>query len=391
MKYLFKLETFLATVAVFIVIYVFIYFPLNLHPIEPWKIALTDINFNDLAFSKTKIHKNNKVDSNIIIINVGESDRSGIASLLNRLGKYNTKAIGVDILFEKAKDASKDQELAGAIAKIPNIILSERLELKDNKLVHYNYFNSYSKNTGYVNFISAYKSVDRLFSPVEKEDKNVNLSFAAAVTKIADKEKFEKLMDRDNETELINYRREADQYFIINATDILENKVDSSVFNQKILLLGYINQDQNNVQDKHFTPLNDKFFGKTLPDMNGVVIQANIISMILDNAYLHKTGKFLNFLIAFIFTWLFMGIAIKFFLEKHIWFHLVIKTIQALLSALLIYVGIYMLYYANSSIDFSETIVATILAGDVLYFYEGFAIWLNKKFGIPTIFNQHHS
>jgi len=54
MKYLLKRDTILATVAVFLVMGLLTLIPLNLHVLDPLKMALTDISFNDLSFATLK-------------------------------------------------------------------------------------------------------------------------------------------------------------------------------------------------------------------------------------------------------------------------------------------------------------------------------------------------
>ncbi len=36
------------------------------------------------------------------------------------------------------------------------------------------------------------------------------------------------------------------------------------------------------------------------------------------------------------------------------------------------------------------TLVVIVLAVDIIYFYEAFAVWLHKKFGYTTVFHQKH-
>ena len=66
-------------------------------------------------------------------------------------------------------------------------------------------------------------------------------------------------------------------------------KADLSFIKDKIVLLGFmgINLNDKTFEDIFFTPLNERYAGKSFPDMYGVVIQANIISMILNKKYIN--------------------------------------------------------------------------------------------------------
>ena len=391
MRYLFKRDTLLATASVFLVMGIFSIIPLNTHLLDPIKMALTDISFNDLSFSVLKTNKSNIVDDKIIIVNIGDDNREGIAKLITKLSTCNTKAIGLDVLFLSAKEPHVDSLLTSAIKNTPNIILSDKLGWEKNLSYQHDFFGQYAKNSGYVNFVGEEKGVIRYFSPHEKGNDTMYLSFSSAVVKVADENKFRILNKRDRQLELINYKRGVDQFLVVNDSDVVNNKVDTSLFKNKLIIIGYVNKNPFNIEDKHFTPLNEKFVGKSIPDMNGVILQANIVSMILNENYITKTPAWLNWFIAFILTWLFIAIVIRYYIERHIWFHLVAKSIQLLLTVIFIYLGIVFTRYLHVSINFNATLVAIILSVDVLYFFEGFTNWLHKKWGIKTVFTKSHA
>jgi len=189
---------------------------------------------------------------------------------------------------------------------------------------------------------------------------------------------------------LINYSRQADQYFTIDYIGLLAGKVNPTVLQNKIVLVGFTDIKPSNIEDKHFTPLNEKFVGKSIPDMNGVVIHANIISMILEQHYIKKSPAWLNWFLAVLITWFFMGFVVNYYLNSHYWFHLVIKTVQLLVTVVFIYIGILFGKYLNSYISLSAALGGIILSVDVLYFYDGFASWANRKFGFKTLFDKTH-
>ena len=154
--------------------------------------------------------------------------------------------------------------------------------------------------------------------------------------------------------------------------------------------MGYINLDQNDIEDKKFTPMNDKFAGKSLPDMNGIVVQANIISMVLDSNYIKKTPNWVAWLVAIVIGWIHMSLFIRFYLEDHIWFHLVAKLAQVFSAIFFAYLGMYIFDKFGIKLDMKYTLYVIVLAVDVIYFYEAFVSWLHKKFKYQTIFGHHH-
>lgn len=389
--YIFKRDSWLATLSVFLVIGIVLIIPLNLHFLDPIKLALTDIDFNDLSYASLKSHRSNSPDKKIVIVNIGNASRTEIATILQKVNAGGASTIGLDVFFESPKDHVADSALAATITHLPKVVLCNNIDFEvDPPLLHPNYFTAPASITGFDNLPGEKPGVIRYFLPFAGVKDSVVNSFAAAVVQTADAEKFNKLKNRSNTLEFINYRREADQYLLINYTDLLNNKVSlADAFNNKIVLIGLVDSNMNNIEDKYFTPLNEKFVGKSIPDMNGVVIHANIISMILEGDYVKRSPGWLNLFLAIFFTWIFMGYFIKNYIAHSNWFHLKLKIIQLLLSAVFIYMGI-LARRVNIEIDFSITLLGILLSVDVLYFYEAFVIWANKKFGFSHIFIKHH-
>jgi len=390
MKYFFKRDTFLATFSVFLVMGLLTLIPLNLHVLDPLQMALTDISFNDLSFAELKRHRDNPMDEKIVIVNIGNADRATIAAVVNKIDEAQPKAIGLDVLFLAPKEPLGDSLLAKAIAQTPGIVLSNKLEFENDTAGTENYFREYSNHGGYVNFVGEKLGVIRYFSPFEKWKDSVNYSFAAAVVKVSDELKLKKLQKRSHDLELINYSREEDQYFTVDYKDLLSGKTSPPVFTNKIVLIGFVDNNPANIEDKHFTPLNEKFVGKSIPDMNGVIIHANIISMILEDNYIKKSPGWLNWFLAFLLTWFFMAFVIKYYVENHLWSHLVLKTIQLLITVLFIYLAIMLGKYFSMEVSLTAAMAGIILSVDVLYFYVGFAIWAHKKFGFKNLFTKAH-
>ncbi|MGE5108537.1 MAG: CHASE2 domain-containing protein, partial [Sphingobacteriales bacterium] len=170
----------------------------------------------------------------------------------------------------------------------------------------------------------------------------------------------------------------------------LNGQTADDLFKNKIVLLGFVNENINDIEDKHFTPFNEKFAGKSTPDMNGVVIHANIISMILDGNYINKVPGWLNWLITILIAWVNVAYFVKYFIDSHIWFHLAAKIVQLLSFVFFVYLSI--AFYDKFSIRFDVKIAsfAIILAVDIIYFYEALAVWLHQKHNFKTIFHKPH-
>lgn len=387
MNYFFKKDSFFATLFVFTILGLLYFNPFNTHIFNPLKVSLTDFSFNDLAFSQA--HLSNSKDERIVIINIDTIGRKTIGQVIKHLADYKPKVIGLDILLPHKLD-NANAELETIIKSVPQIVLSRKIIVdEDNHLsLTDNQFSDSLHRSGYVNFRVGENGVIRYYPHIIRDGSNVYESFSTSVIKVADSAAYKKIVSRNNTNEWINYKRTSENYYIFNYDDILADKIDSSFLKDKIILIGLVSKDQNNIEDKHFTPLNSKLFGKSLPDMNGVVIQANIISMILDNDYILRIPFGVMFLFGLILTWLYMSFLLKYYIHKHIWFHLAAKLMELVLSILLIYFSILILRYFSISIDFTFVLIAIILSVDILYFYEDLRNWLEQKFSIVSIFNK---
>lgn len=397
-KYLYERDTILATLWVFIFILMVKVLPLpNMHFFDPIEIAMEDFDFNDITYSKLKKGVGDTLDKRIVIINIGEFDREGLALLINKTSSMGAKVIGLDATMEGAKDPYKDSLMRDAISRNKNIVLASRFhpgEGKEESVFTPNYFSTSEAHSGYVNFLSKEWATVRIWNPFiknqQKPDNKPYQSFATSLIQQYDPAAFEKLKKRDHNTEIINYSRRTNQYLVIDGEDLLQGNVDSNAVKGRIALLGYISDNPENIEDKKYTPFNEEFAGKSIPDMNGIVIHANIISMALDGMYINKLPLWITILFAVLIGWLHMSFFIHYYLENHIWFHLVAKIAQLISAIAFVYIGMELFSRFRIKLDMTLTLVVIVLAVDIIYFYEAFAVWIHKKFGYKTVFHQKH-
>jgi len=389
-KYLFKRDTVLATISIFLVIELLGLIPLNPKILNPIKTALKDFQFNDLAYAKLGKNNYTKSDDRIVIVNVGWLDRQQIGYLISQIDAARPSAIGLDVQFSEPRDPSSDSFLSNVLLKTQNLVSASKLVWQGDTVEQKGYFYNSSSIYGYVNFIGEEKSTIRSFSPFEKHNGKLINSFSAALVKTVNPKAYQKLFSRNREVETIHYRRRSNKFFILNGDDVIRSQMNQNVFRDKIVLIGYINKARYDIEDKHFTPMNQQFAGRSLPDMNGVLIHANIISMILDRNYISKMPGWLTWIITILLAWIHVVVFIRYFIEKHMWFHFVAKLAQIASAIFFIYLSILLFHFFSYIIDIKMPIIVIVLAVDVIYFYEAIALWLHKKWGYNTIFNSKH-
>ena len=390
-KYLYERDTLFATIAVFVFLILLGMIPINFYVLNPMKTALKDFDFNDIAYAKLEKGKNDSIDRRIIIVNTGELDRAELGFLIETVNAYKPKVIGLDIYFEEAKDAVKDSILRETFAKVKNLVgVSVVVPEKHDFSVKKNYFDEVNTKRGYANLIGEEIGTIRYYSPFETVEGQKYPQITTAIVKEYDEKAYEKLEKRHKAVETINYKRRVDKYQVLEPEELFTDGIDSSILKGKIILLGYVNLDPNNIEDKKFTPMNDQVAGKAHPDMNGIIVQANIISMVLDGHYIKKMPKWVAWVAAIIIGWIHMSLYIRYYLESHIWFHLVAKLTQVFSVIFFAYLGIFIFDKFEVKLEMKYTLYVIALAVDVIYFYEAFVGWLHRKYNYQTIFTHHH-
>ncbi|RYD69195.1 MAG: CHASE2 domain-containing protein, partial [Sphingobacteriales bacterium] len=270
-----------------------------------------------------------------------------------------------------------------------NIVLAYNLQVEKKQAKPEGFLYPSLSAKGYANFVGEEGGTIRYFAPVFKAGNASFLSFTSAIMQIANPTKQQAFEKKYTNTAQINYSRTEDKYITISGKSLLNGETDSNILTGKIVLMGYVSGDANSIEDKHFTPLNSKSVGKSVPDMSGVYIHANILSMMNSQNYVSKWPTWLVWTLAVILCWLHMSLFIRYFLDKHIWFHLVAKMAQLISAILIVYLGLLFYYKWDIKINLTPSFVAIILAVDVLYFYEALVAWLHKKFGFHSLFVHH--
>lgn len=393
-KYLYERDTLFATISVFIFLILLGMIPVNFYVLNPMKMALKDFDFNDIAYAKLEKGKYDSIDRRIVVVNTGHIDRAQLGFLIEKVNTYQPKIIGLDHFFDEDREPEKDSILREAFRKTKNLIgVSIGYWENDSFKIAPNTFDNVIAKRGYANLIGEDVGTIRQFSPFEKVSHEKYPQIATAIVKEYDHKAYEKLEKRHKSQEVINYTKRVDRYQVLTADQVMTDNVDTTgpvKIKDRIVLLGYVSDNPDDIEDKKFTPMNVKFVGKAHPDMNGIFVQANIITMILDGAYVKKMPKWVAWVFAIIIGWIHMSLFIRYYLESHIWFHLVAKLAQLFSVLFFAYLGIFLYDKFRIKLDMKYTLYVIALAVDVIYFYEAFVTWLHRKYNYQTIFTHHH-
>ncbi len=295
---LFSKDYFFATILAFSLLWVLLPILTNVDFIDPIQNALEDVSISDIVFSKIRDNQEVPMDTNIILVNIGRMSRAGIAKQIKNIIKHKPKVLGIDSFFREAKDSTSDEALAAAIRSSDNIVIASQLKDLNNETMNfdtliksYELFSAGVK-TGFANLHiddDAFRTCRK--TAIKETAGNITeYSFALKILSIYSPEKYNKLLERDNEIETINYRRNMNKYRVIDADEAVSDTADFSFMEGKIVLLGFLGIDtaRKSTEDIYFSPMNERFIGKSLPDIYGVVIHSNILSQFISEDYINE-------------------------------------------------------------------------------------------------------
>jgi CHASE2 domain-containing sensor protein len=386
---------------------------------DPIGQALGDLELTDYAFAKLRPLP--LVEERVVLVNIGLLPRAGIAEQIRIISKYKPKVIGIDSFFycegnlrdsvncPELLDTMGNLLLSNAIQEAGNVVLVSKLhqtksvfrsgavDVIDSIAFSDSVFQNFA-TVGYANLTTnATYQEDvkdcRSFPPRMVVNGTEHLAFAVQMAMLYDSVQTRRFLARGHKEELVNYRGNVEfqetmdallnekaiaeteypvMFTAIDVKDVLTENFDEDVFKDKIVILGFLGSIFGDPawNDKFFTPLNKKIAGRANPDMFGVVVHANIVSMILNGDYIDQLEEHHKYLIAFIFCYLNMALFFYINAKIPIWFDSVSLLIQVLQIVLLM--GATILIFTDSAfkLDLTLTIGVIALAGPCFGFYD---------------------
>ncbi len=395
MKYLFQLDTLFATLFIFLVIGLIgsINIGSSAEGLDPISDALKDFESTDIVYNSLRAPEDIPVDTNVILVNIGEVNRATIAKQIEILNQYKPKVMAMDIRFIKDKTPDQDFPLMMAFAQVENLVLGARMYEADTAedLTWHNLETSNPKFTQYGTnaFVNVYTGDEngggfrttRSFIPKARLGDSTFWSFPAKIVELYQPEKFEVLKNRAQVKEVINWKGNINpddfmknKFMVLDVDDVLNENFDGEMIKGKILLFGFMGRhlrDEFLIDDKFYTPLNEQLAGRAYPDMYGVVVHANVISMILREDYINYPPGFLNALVAFILTYLNVALFLFIADKAKIYYDLITKGWQIIEAIALLGIAVIVMHKYQLKFEFTFALIAILLSGDLTELYAG--------------------
>jgi CHASE2 domain-containing sensor protein len=393
-KHFFRLDALIITANIFVLGYLLSMLPINFKFLDPMVNALRDFDIYDLYYSQ--LRSTPEADTNIVLVNIGNLSRAEIAHQIHVINAYNPKVIALDIVFAQEGDPSADTVLSSEFSQTKNLVLVSRLDNYNEQTDSYDtvktsidVFNRYAKN-GYANLPDdaggSFRTIRKYCPFSMSKGKRIN-SLTSAVMQIVDSVKYDKLRKRNIEYEIVNYRGNHDKFYFIDTPDLFDSTFNPTFLKGKIVLMGFMGEtiDRTSLDDIFFTPMNPQYAGRNFPDMYGVIIHANIISMILSDRFIYQmpfaVGVLWAFILCYLNVILISAIQGKFGMLSGTFTKLVL-SIQTIGT---VYVGLVIFAFLEYKINLTFAVAAIVMVPSSIDFYKSYELkllhHLQEKYG----------
>lgn len=390
----FIIDTILCTVFIFSILGIFASLPLLkiFDAFDPIGEMFSDFELTDIVFSQMR--EEPIADEELVIVNIGDLNREGIAHQIEILSKYNPKAIGLDVLLDEPKTWESDSMLARVFEETPNLIVGEKLvDLNEegteftHTLRPEDHLAEHSE-FGFVNLITDARvqhdlKVCREFTPMQYVNGEQRYAFAVRLAMAIDSAKTKRFLDRGNEVEIINYKGNVInfvsqnprmKYFTLDVYDVLDENFTPDLIEGKVVIMCTMGRFLGDVltrEDFYFTPMNERYVGKAEHDMFGGVIHANIVSQIIDEDNIDSMSERASIILAIILC------LVNVFFFKMIygaipkWYDGITKIIILAEVLFLATLMIYLFFVFNYKANFTLALIVIALSGDAIEVYHG--------------------
>ncbi|MFN8358314.1 MAG: CHASE2 domain-containing protein [Candidatus Kapaibacterium sp.] len=367
----------LLTTLIFGVLFVINSLPINSDFFDPLQQAFKDFELTDIVYSQLLDEAPKRIDTNIVIVNIGALNRSEIAAVIRRVMSIRPKLAAVDAMFLRDVSPEETMSLVRTFNDYDNIVLAEQLTREEDSPVGsipgITHDSLRPKKSGYVNFPSAvgtYRTI-RTVTPFENVGTQEHCAFAVQIAALISPEDVAYLRERNNQTESINYQK-LNSFVRVDFPQVLDTSISIDFMTGKIVLFGYLGEhlnDRNSYDDRYFTPVNKRYAGKSFPDMFGVEIHANVLSMIIHRDYVNSMSTAVNVVVSWAFCWIVILLFTLIDDKFPNYYDLISKTLQITTIILLLFLVIVCFDYFRYHFDSALATLSVALAADGYQIY----------------------
>lgn len=207
-------------------------------------------------------------------------DRSVFSKVIDQLSNAGARVIGIDVLFLEKR--SGDEQLAASLtnSKAP-VVLASKMILEEQR-TEFPFFQLPAEQFGFINFLPDNDGkVRSTYFPGSSEVLNqTSFSFRVLEQYFSPNFVNEKLKKQYPDRSTIYFTYSHEPYTQISLSDLLNNRVDTSIFKDKIVLIGTTTVDLKSGISDNLTDI----FGHSAP---GIMMHANVVNSFLLNRFQH--------------------------------------------------------------------------------------------------------
>jgi CHASE2 domain-containing sensor protein len=341
---------------------------------KPTRVIRPDIDpdeANDIDSSLSKAFS--KLKHLVLVSELHENEASGICDSMEMSNPMFMKYAepGFADMITKGKDHFKTSRECAVKEKVKIPIGSHES------------FVSLTKDTIINGMKQTYKK-DSVIIKTNYKD-TIFYSFPVKIVTIYAPEKAKAFVGRNNDYETINFQGNLDVrmedvssnakgvFFTLDYQQVEDTLFDPSIIKDKIVIIGYLGDyvGDNAWEDKFFTPLNTNYIGKANPDMYGVVVHANVVSMILKGKFIEEMPDWINIILSIIFIFLNVWFFSYLYYKTEEWYDglSLIITLVEILVLMLVVLWVFVIY--SYKIDITLASVALFLTGNLIEIHFG--------------------
>jgi len=327
-----------------------------------------DFTISDFYAQVANKRPTKALDKDIVVVDIQDLDREGIADLLGTIALCGPRVVGADIMFEGNTDAYADSLLMGSISEFPSIVFPLELKEENDKFsissTPFFYGQLPGVTYGAANLPGKFQgsTVREMAISFPLKPEGSLESFPIAVARLADPQSAEKAIDRKTQIETIDYPSR--EFTVIPANEIMEK---GELLTDKIVLVGAV----NDTSDLHTVPVNSL--------MSGVMIHAYAVSTILGERFYTPNRQWISWMLAWflcffvVLTGYLVDIRVK---------GLVTRVLQFILVYLAVLSGYTLYVESHIIINFSYTLLMVtfgLFANDIWLGCNGLVDIIRKR------------
>lgn len=296
-------------------------------PPQQWSWRIHDLIYRRLPPSPP--------DTQIVIVDIAHMGRADLTRLLHRIAEAPPRFIGIDAVFPELYASPVDtpwaQMLCSVATRLPlclasTLDLSRPLTEAPKRPASHPYFTQCAEQA-FANLV-LYDTAARivrecLLYTVASGD--TALSLAARTALAMDSTLRDTLFMLPPRLPL-RYRGGLTHFYLLSGEEILRDSTPLQWLQDKVCLLGVADPLRLTMEDIFFSPLNEAFLRRSLPDMYGVVIHANIAAMLAGRSFFTCVSPL--WMVPLIFLGYLLITAVGMILQPGLWRGLLLRAVQ---------------------------------------------------------------